>query len=550
MERIYIFGNEQTKVQCSQIGELISIPNKLTVNDHSLIHDFVINNIGYVPPKCKIILDLDAADPSLVLVIALHIRLSITEIKERTLAPILLVSNFPLQSFLTLGECSQFFLSQSGYAFTTPNNVLPAIEAVQGISADKYTTEFLSQIQIRPDEGLNHSLANEWGASVLDRLINKGVPSGYPTLNSEIKKLYFKYVYAQTINVAEYLSGKQQARYYVQNRAAINGEGKRILLIDDEADKGWAYVLKQLIVTNEGDFNVISHKAKSYDDFTKEEHAQIENGDYDLIFLDLRMNGAEEENVYRPDDFSGMNILKKIKEKQRGVQIIMFTASNKAWNLKALLDAGADGYYIKESPEYKFSLNFSIANYDALRENIEYCLQRTYLKKVDAQIKAIRKDFNKTHGDNTNFKNSIINQMELSYNLLNEQRFAYAFISLYQVIELINDYYLDRDANNVWYIKETDEDAMSWSTQNFRHECVEAEFTEDDKRKFPEWKKLACLYYQLWKQEDKSFGYKVQSLINERNKFMHNEADKKSKIYTENGYLELLDIIVTVCNFV
>jgi DNA-binding NarL/FixJ family response regulator len=32
----------------------------------------------------------------------------------------------------------------------------------------------------------------------------------------------------------------------------------------------------------------------------------------------------------------------------------MFTASNKAWNMKALLDAGADGYYIKESPENIF----------------------------------------------------------------------------------------------------------------------------------------------------------------------------------------------------
>lgn len=75
-------------------------------------------------------------------------------------------------------------------------------------------------------------------------------------------------------------------------------------------------------------------------------------------------------------------------------------------------------------------------------------------------------------------------------------------------------------------------------------------FSEDDKRKFPEWKKLAVLYYQLWKQEDKSFGYKVQSLINVRNKFMHNEIDKRSILQTESGYIQLFDVIKTICSFI
>ena len=245
-----------------------------------------------------------------------------------------------------------------------------------------------------------------------------------------------------------------------------------------------------------------------------------------------------------------MKILKQIKKAQKGVQVIMFTASNKAWNLKALLDEGADGYYIKESPEYKFSLGFSLANYDALRKNISDCLKRSYLREIDNQIKTIKKDFNKTHGNTTNFKNSIIRQLELSFELLNAGRFEYAFITLYQIIELVNDQYLDRDDNNVWYIVDTGEDTKSWTTQNFKHECVEAKFTEDDKRKFPEWKKLAALYYQLWKQEDKSFGYKIQSLINERNKFMHNDIDKKSIIQTELGYIQLFDVVKTICGFI
>ncbi len=546
MEKIYIFGNEQSKDWCVGVGKLISVPS-IPVND---LNDFVINNVRDIPADGKIVLDLDSANPSLILVVAMHIRLSITEIKEKALLPILLVSYMPLQSFLSLGECSQFFLSQSGYAFASPDNVLPALEAIRGISAEGYTEEFLNQIQIRPDAIVGrHSLANEWGASVLDRLLNLGNPSSNSTLNTATKKLYFKFVYAQTINIVDCFSNKQP-QYYYSNISPIDAKGKRILLIDDEADKGWEYVLKRLVLTNDGDFCVINHKASCYDDLSKEERNKIENGCYDLIFLDLRMNGTEEESIYRPNDFSGMKILKSIKSKQPGIQVIMFTASNKAWNLKALLDEGADGYYIKESPEYKFSLGFSVANFNALRDNIKDCLQRSYLRKVYAQLKDIKKDFNKTHGDTTNFKNSIIHQIELSYNLLYSRHFEYAFITLYQVIELINDQYLDRDDNNVWYIIDTDEDAKSWTTQNFKHECVESKFSDDDKRKFPEWKKMAVLYYQLWKQEDKSFGYKIQSLINERNKFMHNESDKKSIIHTESGYLQLFDVLRTICSFI
>ena len=390
----------------------------------------------------------------------------------------------------------------------------------------------------------HHSLANEWGASVLDKLLNMGNPSDNPELNTASKKLYFKYVYAQTINIVDYFSGKQQTQYNMLNRPPINAKGKRILLIDDEADKGWEYVLKRLIVTNENDFDAITHKASKYDDFTKEERNMIENGNYDLIFLDLRMNGVEEEDVYKPEDFSGMKILKVIKSKQPGLQIIMFTASNKAWNLKALLEAGADGYYIKESPEYKFSFGFSLANYDSLRDNIKTCLHKSYLRTVDARIKTIKKDFNQTQV-NTSFKNSILNQIDVSYTLLSSLHYAYSFVSLYQVVEMINDHYLDRDKNNKWYLKENNEDAKSWMI-NFKHECVEANMTKDDKRKFPEWKKLSSIYYQLWKQKDKKFGYNAQKLIKRRNDFMHN--DIKSDSFSEKDYIELIELINIVCS--
>ena len=50
----------------------------------------------------------------------------------------------------------------------------------------------------------------------------------------------------------------------------------------------------------------------------------------------LRLNGAAEDGQLVPEEFSGYKVLRRIKELNRGNQVIMLTASNKAWNLKAL----------------------------------------------------------------------------------------------------------------------------------------------------------------------------------------------------------------------
>jgi len=541
MAKIIILGSRDSANLASQINaKLIEVPD-LYENDFGVVNDFVVDKLK--PEFDILMIDADSIKrPDVALALGLYLRLSVTEVRSNALVPIIFTSEKTIKSFFPYKPYSQLLLTPNVY-FEPREGII--IDAVKPLDATKYEEDFLSFIRVNPgSETGGHSLANQWGASVLDRLQNNGVSSGYAVLDSDAKKLYFKYVLVQTFNVASYLSGKEQPRYAMTSRTKIHANGKRILLIDDEADKGWEYVLKRMIVTNEGDFDVIKRKVESYNAFTKEEKERIEKGNYDLILLDLRMNGIAEENIYKPDDFSGMKILKQIKKDSPGTQVIMFTASNKAWNLKALLDAGADGYYIKESPEYKFSNNFSIANYDALRENVKNCLKRSYLRDIDVRMKDLRRLFNINI---TDLKKSILNQLAVSYELLKDGHFQFAYISLYQTIELINDEYLDRGDKGVWYIVETDEDAKSWTTQNFRHECVEAKTKEKDNVKYPEWQKMASLYYQLWKQTDKSFGYQIKTLINERNSFMHNDCNSNSDIYTEKGYLNLFDVIEKIC---
>ena len=67
----------------------------------------------------------------------------------------------------------------------------------------------------------------------------------------------------------------------------INAVGKKILLIDDEADKGWSDVLKQML--NGSSFRTIKKHAADFSSLSEESQNEIKSGNYDLIFLDLRI---------------------------------------------------------------------------------------------------------------------------------------------------------------------------------------------------------------------------------------------------------------------
>ena len=43
---------------------------------------------------------------------------------------------------------------------------------------------------------------------------------------------------------------------------------------------------------------------------------------------------------------------------------------------------GADGYYMKESPEYNFSKTISKQNFKDFKDNADKCFERSYLREI------------------------------------------------------------------------------------------------------------------------------------------------------------------------
>lgn len=104
-------------------------------------------------------------------------------------------------------------------------------------------------------------------------------------------------------------------------------------------------ILEQWAKANHDYFTKQSNKAlKEMSKYTKELETFFP---YDLVFLDLRLQHPEDE-TRAPDEISGIKLLKQIKEFNRSLPVIVFTASEKAKILEKCREFKADGYWIKD----------------------------------------------------------------------------------------------------------------------------------------------------------------------------------------------------------
>lgn len=438
MEGIFIIGKSKDLKSLSD--NFVELPNPQEIK----IHDWVISKLANSDFD-KVVIELDE-NLILSLQIGYHIRLSLQELNRKSLIPILFISSLPLNTIVNTGEIYSHILSSRGTYFSEFEDIetlKKEVGLIEGLTEREYSTKFLKTIKILPDETTGrHSLANVWGAYAMDKAANtNALPA-----DAEFKKeLYFKYISAfNNLYKLKASSPNIVGKIAVGDPNFIQSERKRILLIDDEADNGWETVLRKVFkTTNDNDFVVIKEKVKDYEAFSDTSKKIIENNTFDLYLIDLRLNGLEEEDNLNTKEFSGMKVLNKIKSINEGNQVIIFTASNKVWNLKALLDAGADGYYMKESPEYNFTRNFSEQNYEKFKEDVHRCFERCYLRDIFKKTEILKKgklSFKSADtlkfNDLNNLKLTIIQNLDSAFSLAqNNTTIEYALFNYLQILE-------------------------------------------------------------------------------------------------------------------
>jgi len=537
MAKTLILGNNPEKWWIKEIPAtaVMSVPN--------ISIDKVAYFINKLPKDLEcIVIDADSLtsdNNELCLDIALYIRLMLHDCRQTALSGIIIVSELNTESFKGYGAKSMVLMTQ-GVSLVNSETVTDAIDNATPLTPGEYVEGFLNLIKIVPQDKLEgrHSIANEWGADALFNVVSSGVKSNIIPVRAS-SSLYFKYsnVVALDANYVKMIINGRTTQY-LANKITVPDKVKYIL-IDDEAEKGWSKVLATILpnATQE----VWDQPVSSYEELASEVKKKIASGDYDLIFLDLRMSGVSEEGVVNPDDFSGMKILKAIKKINKGIQVIMLTATNKAWNLKALIDAGADGYYMKESPEYHFNFKYSEQNAYALVDAIKKCLKNSYLQEIVAQQQTLELPTDSEMSDN------IYNQLSIALSLIlkakSKSEYAFAYISLEQVFEIASAFLICQkthgDATTFYFTEDTREQCrlyengipQGYLTSSQRNGSVAL------------WRKIASIYFQLYGGTDKEFGEKVRVLINMRNEYIHPNNGIKPDI-TRNNIIDLFNTIM------
>jgi CheY-like chemotaxis protein len=479
--------------------------------------------------------------------IGLHIRLT-KSLNEKRFVPIIFTGT-ETDCEIINNQLKNKQLLTSLILFTPGTKLVDLFDLDLNSFPDKlneniFKTEVLPKLIITNERGSGHQLSNEWGAFRLA----KSAQIELKTLEIPTD-LYFKFKFANTDFIIDTKS---------INKMADRSKNFNFLIIDDNADKGWTELLNHIIGSEL--INKFTNKIKSTEilDFEgASNYCDFEA--HDLIFLDLRLK-KEEEFIQNDsiNELSGVQILKKIKEINRGIQVIIITASNKAWNMKKLLDEGADAYFIKESMDISITEEISKQNYNNLVENIKSLFERIYLRDLFTKIKGLNDKLESSKNDADKSYVNFIEEIKLlleqsydmHYNAKTEKQFAYAYITLYMIIERVNKELISKNTyqegvKTEFYLDSIKLEKWDYNVKNKSYEIDKKAFTKDP----TETQKIITILKQKFKCEDNIKIHSFESLIKMRNHFIHNDDRLIKDIFSKKGYMELFEVVNLITSF-
>lgn len=412
----------------------------------------------------------------------------------------------------------------------------------------------------------SHSIANEWAIYRWAKTIGTSDVEINEVVKNVETNLYFKY-----LNTIYPISSSNQLN---KNNLIISTNRKhkpKVLLVDDEAKKGWYNIFCSILKDANGfyfDHLDDEFNEKSSDGIVQIVHDKIVSDDIDIVVLDYRLHRTD-FFAERTEDITGYKVLKDIKNKiNRGIQVVVLSATNKVWNWESLKEMGADEFIMKDNPESIFEDTSTIKGIGRFVKAVGNCCDRLFLKQFYKDYNLLATNFVPRRSVKSSkplpkeFVDETIKWYELSCRILSssvtEYTIASSFLFLFSVLEIITNQIVDVD-NPVEYqdpntgrliyrykFRQKDQylrrfvDETAIKTKRF----VEV---EDPKVK-PNWTQKIYNTLDFISAIDNSVDYR--HLVNVRNDFIHaNSIDnsiEKKKISICKDDLINLHYIVTL----
>ena len=439
-------------------------------------------------------------------------------------------------------------------------NIVPKL-----YSSEEYI-KAIKEIQIKPPSSYrtHHSISNEWAIYRWANAIGAN-DSNIDNIISRIEhQLYFRYL---TV-----IYPVSNIKKITKEQLQINGAKKyNILYIDDEADKGWYEILRKILYDENGfkfDYLGDELKSKTKDEIIELSMSKVINMDAAIVILDFRLHESDFGNDL--NDVTGLKILKKIKEYNPGIQVILFSATNKTWNLLELQNAGADGFILKESPENN-SNSLTRLTLTSLISTLQKCVIKNFLKNFFINQIDIQRKLNPRRKPQhekplpKEFVDEVLKWLQLSNDIfllgeMNESKIASSFLFKFSVLENISNRIIDVD--NPILVEKNEHGANKYRFQFRLSEKRLRSFKEDDNNPgfYRKTKTVFESYRNLpWNvkilnaidfiTDEKLSEVQLTSSIKKRNDFIHANSTMGNKVdITIEDLIFLDDIIILGLN--
>lgn len=260
-----------------------------------------------------------------------------------------------------------------GYSY---KDIMGITSSLRDISDREYSNGIRNlRLRIPTNVGDNHSVSNQWAIYRWTEMFDW---NKRPEIleQSFLDSLYFKYLYAR-FGGHDKFKDKHKQRYGISDI-----EGKKIIYIDDEYDKGWKNIFSSIFEKSGAEFMCYEGFCN---DLTCEQqiesiNAFVDKNDADCYIIDLRLH---EDDFKQTKNLSGHRVAEHIKKINEGNQIVVFSASNKIWNLKEQLHRiKALGYVLKESPDLNLNRENSKLLYTEFARLIQKACKLSYLRQL------------------------------------------------------------------------------------------------------------------------------------------------------------------------
>jgi hypothetical protein len=288
-----------------------------------------------------------------------HIRLT-KEFRYRTITLIfygplnidLIARTSPLASILFTPNVH--YVNINEYSFAKIADSIKSISQSDVFNFHKY----LDYTRIEPPANYqsHHSIANEWAlARYYSMLENNNGYESYDRLSIKVSKLdYTKTLHFKYVESKLERQKFKKDHFYTPKFKKISG--MTVGIIDDEEYKGWGdfyhYLLEKSGARTEI-FQFKKNESKTALVIRLKEWIDANNSSKNPIHIyivDLRLHDDDFEEKNN-EKITGNQIIKYIKTQNKGIQILVSTASNKVWNLQKNIELGVTSFFVKESPE-------------------------------------------------------------------------------------------------------------------------------------------------------------------------------------------------------